>query len=498
MATLTSEQRNALPDSAFVFPDKREYPIQDIEHGRNALSRGSQNETGARLAKIRSAVYGKYPALKKSEDVELEFDLWKSDEHHLVYGVVLEPNLHDSQGDRINPDEIRKAAHRYLEESRESDVQHAVEKADGVSLVESAMAPHDMVIGGKPVTGGSWFAAYKVRNPEVWSKVEKGELTGFSMGGSGLRLPEESAVQQVMALGKTEGPEVDRALEKADLTNVVVNRVSLVDRAAVRDPANPTQPRTFLLYKRESAPKGDPVSTIDKSALSPEVREALEKAEQDAADAQAARDTAEQVAKDERTAREKAEGELAKAKEAETDDDKDDKPVNKADLPPEARAALEKAEADREAMAQRLEKAEKNAKDASDLAKAEHDRRITREYIAKAETGELRGLPGQPAEVGPLMKSLAEAAPEAWAEFEKNVLTPAAAQITQSELFKEQGRSGEGPPPESALAKMNEKVEELRKSDSSLTRTQALEKARTENPELAKQLHDELRSVPAS
>jgi hypothetical protein len=63
-AALTSKTRDALPDSAFVFPDKREYPIHDLAHGKAALSLGAQHETGARLAKIRAAVYRKYPQLK--------------------------------------------------------------------------------------------------------------------------------------------------------------------------------------------------------------------------------------------------------------------------------------------------------------------------------------------------------------------------------------------------------------------------------------------------
>lgn len=68
LATLTAKSRKDLPDSAFVFPKTREYPIQDLAHGRNALSRAAQNETGTRLSAVRSAVYKKYPQLKGSND----------------------------------------------------------------------------------------------------------------------------------------------------------------------------------------------------------------------------------------------------------------------------------------------------------------------------------------------------------------------------------------------------------------------------------------------
>ena len=46
---LTSRQRNHLPDSAFVFPrgtkarpDHRGFPVENVAHGRAALSRAAQ------------------------------------------------------------------------------------------------------------------------------------------------------------------------------------------------------------------------------------------------------------------------------------------------------------------------------------------------------------------------------------------------------------------------------------------------------------------------
>jgi hypothetical protein len=63
-AALSAKTRNALPDSAFVFPDERAYPIHDIEHARKALQLGAKHESGDRLAKIRAAVYRRYPQLK--------------------------------------------------------------------------------------------------------------------------------------------------------------------------------------------------------------------------------------------------------------------------------------------------------------------------------------------------------------------------------------------------------------------------------------------------
>jgi hypothetical protein len=64
---LTYKQRENLPDSAFVFPKERGYPIHDVEHARNALARVAQNGTSEEKAKVRSAVSKKYPSIEIKE-----------------------------------------------------------------------------------------------------------------------------------------------------------------------------------------------------------------------------------------------------------------------------------------------------------------------------------------------------------------------------------------------------------------------------------------------
>ena len=68
---LTYRERKSLPNSAFVFPKDRKYPIHDIAHGRNALARVSAHGTPAEIAKVRQAVYSKYPELAKRKAEKL-------------------------------------------------------------------------------------------------------------------------------------------------------------------------------------------------------------------------------------------------------------------------------------------------------------------------------------------------------------------------------------------------------------------------------------------
>lgn len=60
---LTTERRKRLPKTSFALPDTRQYPIHDLAHARNALARVAQHGTPDQKAKVRAAVYKRYPRL---------------------------------------------------------------------------------------------------------------------------------------------------------------------------------------------------------------------------------------------------------------------------------------------------------------------------------------------------------------------------------------------------------------------------------------------------
>lgn len=64
MAELSSKERKNLPSSDFAIPGRRAYPIPDEAHGVNALARVAANGTPAEQAKVRAAVYARYPKLR--------------------------------------------------------------------------------------------------------------------------------------------------------------------------------------------------------------------------------------------------------------------------------------------------------------------------------------------------------------------------------------------------------------------------------------------------
>ena len=61
---LTTEKRKNLPDSSFVFPDERKYPINDKNHAQNALARVEQHGTPEEKAKVKRKVKEKYPDME--------------------------------------------------------------------------------------------------------------------------------------------------------------------------------------------------------------------------------------------------------------------------------------------------------------------------------------------------------------------------------------------------------------------------------------------------
>lgn len=67
---LTSKKRKSLPSSSFVFPKERKYPIHDISHARNALSRVAQHGTPEEKKKVKAAVQKRYPSIQIDESVD--------------------------------------------------------------------------------------------------------------------------------------------------------------------------------------------------------------------------------------------------------------------------------------------------------------------------------------------------------------------------------------------------------------------------------------------
>lgn len=104
---------------------------------------------------------------------------------HYVTGIVFEPLVEDTQGTFMTAEEIEKAAYWYQKNSGAVDLQHTFVPMDGAAVVESWIAKTDFTLGDTPVKQGTWLITIEVTDPDIWEGIEKGDITGLSMGGIG-------------------------------------------------------------------------------------------------------------------------------------------------------------------------------------------------------------------------------------------------------------------------------------------------------------------------
>lgn len=130
---------------------------------------------------------------KKGEPAEPEITVVKADdEQRIVYGIVLEPDVEDSQGDVVSKADVELAAHRYVYQNIRPDIigdQHGKMAPPSVRPVESFIAPCDFEMGGQSVKKGSWVLVGKIDDDSLWQQVKKGDKGAWSVGGTGKRSP---------------------------------------------------------------------------------------------------------------------------------------------------------------------------------------------------------------------------------------------------------------------------------------------------------------------
>ncbi len=148
---------------------------------------------GTKQPVVRRILYIPTSPMKKSEDGKtFVTEILKADEERrLVYGAVLKPGVIDSQGDKCSEREVELAAHRFLM-SKISDVaideQHdrdvPVEEA---CPVESYVTQDIVKMGDKELPKGTWIMVTHIPSDDLWDKVKKHQINGFSVRGWGKR-----------------------------------------------------------------------------------------------------------------------------------------------------------------------------------------------------------------------------------------------------------------------------------------------------------------------
>lgn len=124
----------------------------------------------------------------------------------IVYGEVYVPNMLDSHGDFMTPEQVEKMAHNFMRRGlvRAVDTEHDLQE-NGSTIVESFVAR-----GGDPdFVEGAWVAAVHVQDPQLWAMIERGDINGFSMFGKArqqervleIEIPDDGVVKGETAEG---------------------------------------------------------------------------------------------------------------------------------------------------------------------------------------------------------------------------------------------------------------------------------------------------------
>jgi len=155
----------------------------------------------------------------------------KSDAQRYTLGVVYEPDTIDAHGEFADAPTIEKACWDFMKLLQGqttitktalqlldmvvkaaqkggsftldvTELMATIEKSGGIGLgymhslwsdgigdiVENYIAPVDMVINGEPIKKGTWLMGV-VWSPEYYEKIQKGEITGYSLGGVAFKVP---------------------------------------------------------------------------------------------------------------------------------------------------------------------------------------------------------------------------------------------------------------------------------------------------------------------
>lgn len=122
-----------------------------------------------------------YVPIFKAEDEDDE-------EERIVFGEVLVPDEFDSEEDIYSAEEIRKAAHFWMENYGSIGLMHETLIDNQVSILESFLAPVMFTItksdGTKrKIKKGTWLLKVRINDDDLWEQAKDEELTGFSIGG---------------------------------------------------------------------------------------------------------------------------------------------------------------------------------------------------------------------------------------------------------------------------------------------------------------------------
>ncbi|MCD8261536.1 MAG: XkdF-like putative serine protease domain-containing protein [Bacteroides sp.] len=103
--------------------------------------------------------------------------MYRSDNEFGEYFCIFEPQV------------IEKIVYKFMKDKNNASVNiNHTDGTSGIYLIESFLMRDNLRLNlpeFEDVENGSWMTSYKVDNPEVWKKIQAGNLNGYSIEISG-------------------------------------------------------------------------------------------------------------------------------------------------------------------------------------------------------------------------------------------------------------------------------------------------------------------------
>lgn len=95
--------------------------------------------------------------------------------------VAMIPDHTDLHGDYTSEQEVRKAKESFNKSMMRANLFHMT-MTDTFSVIESYLAPCDMILNSQFVKKSTWLMTLQVHNDDVWQMIKDDEITGISIG----------------------------------------------------------------------------------------------------------------------------------------------------------------------------------------------------------------------------------------------------------------------------------------------------------------------------
>ncbi|MBK1690988.1 XkdF-like putative serine protease domain-containing protein [Ectothiorhodospira mobilis] len=143
-----------------------------------------------------------------------------------LFGVIYAPDVEDAQGDWADAETIRRAADAFMRAGRTI----AVDREHDFDPVGAYVAESWIVRAGDayfPELEGAWAVGIQVEDGELWSAIERGDISGLSLAGTAGTSDEPAPRKGVLRnfFETFRKPEQEKAMDEERLKSLVADQV---------------------------------------------------------------------------------------------------------------------------------------------------------------------------------------------------------------------------------------------------------------------------------